>query len=333
MNTKFPSIEKLRHLISNLQHSLDSQDSRPIPLLGTTKLHGAHVDIVIYPDSSIRLQSRNVLDLTPSNDVHSFAKWVAPKTQTILTLHDAYHTRFQTLNPTTPISPTSPLILACEFIGRGIQKNVAIAQLDPRLVILTAQLNNTWLPTEPYSDITAEDDSIYHVVRGGVWHLTLDLSNPSATEAAMNDLVQAVEQSCPFGKTFAIDGTGEGIVWSVADTARFNGPRFWCKTKGEKHAVSCAHAVDGRLQHKEKLLAFTDAVVTEPRLEQGLAYLEEMGVAKDVASTGVFVKWLAADCLKEEREEIREKGIDEKQLRGAIAAKGSAWFRKHLEER
>ena len=61
-------------------------------------------------------------------------------------------------------------------------------------------------------------------------------------------------------------------------------------------------------------------------------YLEELGARRDVTSIGVFVKWLVADCIKEEREEIKEKGMDEKKLRGAIAAKGSVWFKKRLKE-
>lgn len=168
-----------------------------------------------------------------------------------------------------------------------------------------ASINGTWLPDEPDADLVAEE---------------------------MEGLVAVVEQECPFAKTFGIKGTGEGIVWKVADTRRFQGARYWCKTKGGKHAVSHANKVDERLEDKEKLAAFVDAVVTESRLEQGWMYLEELGAPKDVARIGMFVKWLVADCVKEEREEIKEKGVDEKKLRGAIAGKGKVWFKKRLEE-
>ena len=197
---------------------------------------------------------------------------------------------FRKLNPETPIDPDNPLILACEFIGKGIQKGVAIAQLDKRLVILMASINGTWLPDEPYADLVAEDGDVYHVMRGGVWHIDLDLEQPGRTEGEMDGLVAAVERECPFGKTFSVIGMGEGIVWKVADTLRFQGSRYWCKTKGEKHAVSHTNKVDERLEDKEKLAAFADAVVTESRLEQGWMYVEELGAPKDVSSIGVFVK-------------------------------------------
>ena len=77
MDTKFPSIEKLQHLVSNLQYDLGDACPKRIPLIGTAKLHGAHVDVVIDASSNIRLQSRNVLDLTTENDVYGFAKWKA----------------------------------------------------------------------------------------------------------------------------------------------------------------------------------------------------------------------------------------------------------------
>ena len=195
-----------------------------------------------------------------------------------------------------------------------------------------ASMNGTWLPDEAYADLVAEDRDVYHVMRGGVWHIDLDLEQPGRTEEEMEGLVAVVERECPFAKTFGIKGTGEGNVWKVADTLRFQGARYWCKTKGEKHAVSHDNRVDERLEDKEKLAAFADAVVTESRLEQRWMFLEKLGAPKGVARIGMFVKWLVVDCVKEEREEIKEKGVDEKKLRGAIAGKGKVWFKKRLAE-
>lgn len=254
------------------------------------------------------------------------------KSPVILRLRDAYHTRFQLLSPSVTLSPESPLILACEFIGRGIQKDVAISQLRPRLVILTAQLNGEWLPQEAYGDIAAEEECIYHVLRGGSWRVELDLADPVNIEKEIEVLVKAVEKRCPFGATFNVNGPGEGIVWAVSDTERFNGPKFWCKTKGGKFATSHTKNVPKGLSGNEKVVAFAEAVMTPPRLEQGWAYLEEVGVSKDLTNIGIFVEWLVADCLREERDEMKEKGADESQLKGAISRKGAAWYRNRLKE-
>ena len=90
-------------------------------------------------------------------------------------------------------------------------------------------------------------------MRGGGWHIDLELQQPGRMEEEIQLLVAVVERECPFAKTFDIKGTGEGIVRKVADTLRFQGPRYWCKMKGEKHAVSLTDKVDERLGDKEKL--------------------------------------------------------------------------------
>ena len=59
--------------------------------------------------------------------------------------------------------------------------------------------------------------------------------------------------------------------------------------------------------------------MTAARLERGWTYLEERGAPRDVTSTRAFVEWLVADCVKEEREEIKEKGVDVNKLREANA--------------
>ena len=136
VDTKFPSIEKLRHLVQNIKSHFEdtpTHESGSIPLAGTTKLHGAHVDIVVSSLDAIRLQSRNILNLTVKQDVFGFAKWMLSRHSAALTLRDKYHKRYAQLNPLIPIDPACPFILACELIGLGIQKGVAVSELGRRL--------------------------------------------------------------------------------------------------------------------------------------------------------------------------------------------------------
>ena len=336
VDTKFPSIEKLKHLVQNIKFRLGDTPTREscnIPLFGTTKLHGAHFDIVVSSRNEIRLQSRNILNLlAEGQDVFGFAKWMQTRRSVALGLRDKYHRRFTLLNPGIPIDPTQPLILACELTGPGIQKGVAVSQLEQRLVILTASINGIWLPDEPYRDISAEQAGIYNILRGGTWHLDLDVEKPEIAEAEMMKHTNAVEEECPFAKSFGVSGTGEGIVWKVADTAQFQGPLFWCKTKGLKHEVSRTQKVPKGLG-QEKEAAFADAVVTTPRLEQMWTTLtEEMKLPVDKKSIGAFLKLLVEDCFKEEKDEIKEQGIGETALKKLINSKGKDWFTKRLRE-
>ena len=145
-----------------------------------------------------------------------------------------------------------------------------------------------------------------------------------------------VEAECPFAKSFGVSGAGEGIVWKVADTAQFPGPRFWCKTKGLKHEVSRTEKAPKGLGQEQEI-AFADAVVTTPRLEQMWTTLtEEMKLPAGKKSIGVFLKLLVEDCFKEEKDEMKdemkEQGIDEMALKKAINSKGKEWFTKRLRE-
>ena len=335
MDTKFPSIEKPRHLVKNIRYSLEGtprSESHSIPLVGTTKLHGAHVDIVVSSLNKIRLQSRNILNLTVEQDVFGFAKWMESRHSVALILRDGYHRRYVQLNPSIPIDPAQPFILACELIGPSIQKGVAVSMLGQRLAILTASINGVWLPDEPYGDISAEEADVYNVLRGGVWHLDLNIEDPETTEAEMMKHTKAVEYECPFAKSFGVSGTGEGIVWKVADTKGFRDPRLWCKTKGSKHEVSQTRKVPKGFR-QEKETAFADAVVTIPRLEQmWITLKEEMKLPAEKKSIGAFLQLLVEDCFKEEKDEMKEQDVDEVALKKAINSKGKEWFTKRLRE-
>ena len=193
-----------------------------------------------------------------------------------------------------------------------------------------ASINGTWLPDELYGDISADEADIYNVLRGGVWHLDLNLDEPEATEAEMMKSTDAVEAECPFARTFGVSGIGEGIVWKVADTVRFQGPQFWCKTKGAKHEVSRTKKIPAGLG-EEKVAAFADAVVTTSRLEQMRTTLkDEMKLPMEKKATAAFLKLLWEDCLKEERDEMNEKGVNEMKLKKAVGSKGREWFIKQL---
>ncbi|KAF1927790.1 uncharacterized protein M421DRAFT_6042 [Didymella exigua CBS 183.55] len=106
--------------------------SNPIPLVGYVKLHGTHADIVVYNDNRIILQSRNVSNITPTNDNSGFAAAMADKTEAILDVRDQYIERWKALNPSMVLEPQHPVIIAGQWIGTGIQKDVAVSRLSCR---------------------------------------------------------------------------------------------------------------------------------------------------------------------------------------------------------
>ncbi|KAI9730873.1 MAG: hypothetical protein M1834_005591 [Cirrosporium novae-zelandiae] len=335
-STLYPKItNRITDVLRDLDRALYPNVSpRIIPLVGTVKLHGTHADIVIRGDNSIALQSRNRTSLSLEADNYKFAQFMWVLQPQILNLKQQYHARYTELNPGGPaMDPEFPLIIAGEWIGQGIQTGVAIAQLSPRFVIVSAAINGSWLPDNDYADIHNEATGIYNISRGGFFHNYLDRNDVEASKEKLQVLANDIEKKCPFGESFGIHGVGEGVVWKLRNHS--GDPKFWFKVKGPKFSTSSMPkmskiqdpTVEGK---KAQAREFTEAIVTARRLEQGLEYLEEMGVNRDQNGMGVFLKWVVNDCLTEEKREMQERGIGVKMLSKEINSKAKAWYSKKL---
>ena len=336
MSTKYPKISgKVQDFLVNISRLELNDQPTTIPLIGTVKLHGAHADIVVHADNAVQLQSRNVLDLKLENDSYGYAAFMLPLQSEVLDLKDQYYRRYKELNPDIAINPEFPLIIAGEWIGAAIQRGVAIASLSKRFAIISASINDTWLPDAAYASIHNESVGIYNISRAGFYHHSLDLNNIPTSMETMQTMTNEVEKECPFAKIFGISGIGEGIVWK-ATTPPFSGPDFWIKTKGPLHAVTNSAILPKEtisLEQKERAMVFARAVVTEMRLKQGWDYLAETGVEQSKKGVKAFLNWLSQDCETEEKREIEEMEVDLKLLRSEIVSIGREWYFRRLEEK
>lgn len=304
-----------------------------IKLIGTVKLHGAHADIVIHADNAMQLQSRNVTGLSREKDLFNIATTMLPLKAEALDLKKRYRERFLELNPGVEINEECPTIIAGEWIGPGIQKGVAISELPRKyFVILSVSINNAWLPDEPYVDIHHEAVGIYNISRGGFYHEKLVFNDIKGSREKLDAHTLAVEKECPFAKTFGISGVGEGIVWK-AEHPLGRDARFWLKTKGLQHQVTTTEKLRNKPSGTELENAknFAEAAVTVNRLEQGWAYLEEMGIKRDMKGMGAFMKWVIHDVEVEERREIEEMVISQALLKKNMTAMCKAWYMKKLD--
>lgn len=301
-----------------------------ISLVGTVKLHGTHADFVIYADNTIRLQSRNQLSLQAERDNYDCAKILLPKKSIALKLRDQIVVTWKELNAGEELKKDAQVIIAGEWIGPGVQKSVAIEKLPSRaFVILSISVNGIWQPCEPYAGIHAEEEGIYNISRGGFFASTLDINNPEPGMELMNKLTLEVEAECPFGKSFAISGVGEGIVWRPVREDLRGYAKFWLKTKGPLHRISTTNKLPkntGNMEQKEKARAFAEAAVGEMRLQQAWDWMGEMGITKDESGTTRFNGWLAKDVGVEEKMKIEELGVDKQVLKRAIADIGKKWY-------
>jgi hypothetical protein len=98
------------------------------------------------------------------------------------------------------------MIIAGEWIGKGIQKRVVIIQLDLSFVIISVHINGGWVTDSKYPDIADEAVRIYNISRGGYCHEIMDLSEPEAALARLTTVTKQVDERCPFATTFFVDG-------------------------------------------------------------------------------------------------------------------------------
>jgi len=195
-------------------------------MTGTIKLHGTHADLLVYPsgsglevDGKVVCHSRNRTELTVESDNQGFAPFCSTRKAAIRRLTQRVRERWRKLHPDAEIGD-EPVILAGEWIGAGIQKNVAISRLSKRWVICSLKVAGTWEPLERYADIEDSDAGLVNVSRGGFYHLQYRYQDEGQAflEKAKN-LTVDIRTSCPFGKTFGVSGAGEGLVWTSSTSS------------------------------------------------------------------------------------------------------------------
>lgn len=339
--TAFPSIEQFRSVCADVKHHFGDDSPTPtIDFTGTVKLHGTNAGVG-WDLKSQRLtpQSRKRL-ISTSDDNAGFAKFVKAH-------EDDFKNIMNQIAQSYPPEKDETLFIYGEWCGKGIQCNVAIAELTPRFVVFNAvyRKNETnehgdvikrWLPREALDCINQIQSDIYNIYQFPHWERKITFKQPELgmMQNQLGELTASVEQECPVAKHFGISGTGEGIVW----TGNFNSPRYGklrhlrFKVKGEKHSVSKVKtlaAVD-----VEKLTSINDFiayVATENRMEQGFDELFiKTGTEPTMKHMGDFIKWVRDDIVKEESDTMKASGIEVKDIGKAVSKVASFWFQKRL---
>jgi len=81
------------------------------------------------------------------------------------------------------------------------------------------------------------------------------------------------------------------------------GNKLWCETKGVKYTK---FGKEPKLKVKqvkyEKMDSLLEVSLTEGRLEQGLQVLKRVPVEMKIL--GLFIKWVCAELVKEEKDRI-----------------------------
>lgn len=362
----FPKISGKKHdFMAGLRHLAITTGLPPIlDIEGTVKLHGMHADLVfdltgLPPAISdaramkdlemmalvhglsesksraltpsfpldVTFQSRNRI-CEPESSQHGWPRNISKYPDALIYIRDRALTHYTSKNPRNPINPASPMIIAGEWIGPKVQKDVGVSELSARFVIISVQINGVWQKDLDYADIEAPRASIYSIFRSGQHVLKLDtsdLSDTNPTLIKMQSIADTVEACCPFSAAFGVkNARGEGVVWKPGTTEGRADASYWIKTKGPifgpENRID-ATTFEEEAAKKQNMDEVCQRFVSPRRVEQGFEFLLEMGIEPSRTSLKVFVEWIVNDIWLEERTQITKLEEEQRGLEGMLKKK------------
>ena len=314
------------------------------------KLHGTNAAVRVSSDGTVTAQSRTNI-ITPESDNAGFARWVKANEaawRDAFKVESKFDGSFHYLNA----------VIYGEWIGPGIQKNVAVSEIPKKSFAVFAlqfldknEQHGDMLMVEPrhiemygmqnipdvyvlpwYQGSMLEDD------RELFFDRTIDIDWKQTDEelsksiAPINDWVMAIEANDPWvEKTFGVKGTGEGLVFypvSEAHKGSFEHFTNLCfKAKGEKHKnIATAKPVQVSAEAAASVEAFAELALTPARLEQGATKVALTPGSYDQQQTGKFVSWIMADVEKETQDELTASNLTWAQVQKAVQSKARQWY-------
>jgi hypothetical protein len=334
----FSKIPQFRDVIRNINRQahfdgLDS-DGEPIynsnaknPIItfdGTVKLHGSNGGICFSDEGEIWYQSRKRI-LSISSDNNGFWQFCYDREGIFLNLLNQI-----TNNIPLKHKPIHIISIFGEYCGQGINTGCAIHKLSKRFVIFAVKIIPSDGPSY-YIDSTELSDSendIYNINDFKTYKVQVDFNYPELSQNKFVELVNEVENECPVGKDFDVEGIGEGIVW----TGYYEGIRHIFKTKGEKHSVSKVKkvvAID--VEKVNSIKEFVEYAVTENRLNQGVTEVFE-DEEPTIQKMGDFLRWVMKDISEEEADTLGENGLTLKDVGRSVSNKSRPWFQNLLNK-
>lgn len=330
----YPSIEQFRNICSGINKRVcfDGFDAEgnaiinplaPKPILifkGTVKLHGTNAGVSYNCGDGIWAQSRENI-ITIEKDNAGFAFFMHANKHIFLNL-------IEQLSDENDINLAEYTItIFGEWAGKGIQKGVAISNIDKAFFIFGVKVskphdesfNAYWINS---STVKSPEHRIFNIDDYKTFSVDIDFNMPQMVQNALIDLTNEVEKECPVGAEFGFKGVGEGIVFA----AEYKGVVYRFKSKGEKHSASKVKVLNSVDTEKLSSIAeFIEYAVTESRFNQAIQSVfgeDEPNIEK----TADVMRWMVSDILKEEIDVLVENGIEPKEIGKYISNKTRPMF-------
>jgi len=335
----FPKIRQYHQVLRNLKlhyqyagknenGDLIFDDTKELPVVefqGVVKLHGTNSAICFYnPNGSFYCQSReNIINEVKDNA--GFAHWVNKEGYKIWD-------NIKELKVSS-LSVIKDIVVFGEWVGGSIQKGVALNELSKRFVIFGLKViyeddTTEWLDSSLIDEMP--EINVYNIARIPTYDIEVDLARPDKAIEKMMQMVEEVENECPFAKSFGVSGIGEGLVFRQKGEYGFGNSY---KVKGEKHSKSKIKklpTVD--VVKMDNLQQAVETHIHEDRLQQIYDKIVLTEADKVPQNIGIFIQNLIADAWDEEGDSIRASDISRKEFGAATSKVAARWFQNKLKE-
>jgi hypothetical protein len=329
---EFSSIESFRHLIKSVRATF-GRAGKPLPTLkytGTVKIHGTNAGVRVT-DTRIQPQKRStIVDI--GSDNYGFAAFCEGR-------KNLFSTLAMLIYGIDNLKNGHDITIFGEWAGTGIQKKVAVSNLDKHFIIF-----NAWKTREGYISIDEitknikninqfNEFGIYFINQVPTYTVNVDFADPEKVLAELDEYTLAVEKECPWGTFRGTTGVGEGIVWVPANDP--TNSDMWFKTKGLEHK----NVNEGTKTRTEmdpvkvnSIREYVAAVLPEWRLEQGISQLKQDGKEIVPENTGAFLKWVCQDVIKEETDVLVANNLCWKDVVGQLNITSRQYYLKECEK-
>jgi len=299
-----------------------------IRFYGTVKTHGTFAGISYDPvkDEITPLSKGSKLSIQKDNA--GFAQFVENRKE-----------QFKKFLSELPAEEGTEFELCGEFVGKGIQKGVAVSELPKMYLLFGLRYklpNEDWewaqVPNTVLGTIAKSIDDVYSIFNFKRYNIFIDFNNPKEANDQIEKWVQEIDEKCPVGEHFGVENHGEGIVW----VGYHKGERYSFKSKGESHSKTVKRNKQKREKdpQEEQKLEFAERVTPDWRLDQ--MYNETIdtinGGRGDIKKMGDFIKAVLNDIIKEEQQEFKNSGFIVKDIQKFVSNISRDYFKARLNE-
>lgn len=299
MNKIFFKYRKIRQF-KDAAFNAHRNNVKSAQFIQTTKLHGTNASIVYdIKAQNIYTQSRNKVN--SSQDSHmGFAEYVEKNREQIITW-------FKSLVGQSTLTDESHVVVYGEWVGPGIQKNVALTQLEEKLFVVfdVKLIINS---DDDHDENIYTNFPIFTSFEFAPWYsildfpyklVTIDFQDLEASYLDLENQAETVAVECPVGKQLGVVGKGEGHVY--VHVGHEDGIPSKFKVKGKEHQNKKQVSFDVSNKKYNEAKVFAESVTSMPRLEQGIQYLEEFGhPTTELSSLQFLIPWVIKDIHDEE---------------------------------